>query len=293
MSLLVDDDKEYKDIQWTTPISHIIRDDFVLSDSYWTEHITLEDALCHRTGMPRHEKCYGGKDVTAQKITRQLRHLPLTKEPRTVSQYCNLMFVAVSHAVEVRTGEKLANFLSRRIWQPLGMSDTYFVLSDAEKSGKPFSKGYYWDKEKNENVPVPYMDMPEISGAGCNISNVVDYSKWLRTMINMEGPMSKAGHQQLVKPRITFDIGLPPSMPSIFAGLGWFMLWYQGQKILWHTGGLKGFTAIVYYIPARSWACVMMSNSTLGSFMHESLAWHLIDEFLAVPLSERFDWQKK
>ncbi len=289
----MDDDKKYKDIQWTTPISHIIRDDFVLSDNYWTEHITLEDALCHRTGMPRHEKCYGGNDVTVQKITRQLRHLSLTKEPRTVSQYCNIMFVAVSHAIEVLTGESLASFLCRHFWQPLGMSDTYFVLSDAETSGKPFAKGYYWDKITNDYVLVPHMDMPEISGAGCNISNVIDYSKWLRAMINMEGPMSKAGHEQLVKPRIAFGEDLPSSMPSEFAGFGWFMLWYQGQKILWHPGGLKGFTAIVFYIPSRSWACVMMSNSTSGAFIHQSLAWHLIDEFLAVPLSKRFDWQKK
>jgi len=109
----------------------------------------------------------------------------------------------------------------------------------------------------------------------------------------MEGPISKAGHEQLVKPRIAFDVGLPSSMPSTFYGLGWFMLWYQGQKILWHSGGLKGFTSIVFYIPSRSWACVTMSNSTSGAFIHQTLACHLIDEFLAVPLSERFDWHKK
>lgn len=43
-------------LDWTTPISQIIPDDFVLSDAWATEHLTLEDALSHRTGLPRHDK---------------------------------------------------------------------------------------------------------------------------------------------------------------------------------------------------------------------------------------------
>lgn len=43
-------------LDWTTPIAQIIPADFVLADPWATEHITLEDALSHRTGLPRHDK---------------------------------------------------------------------------------------------------------------------------------------------------------------------------------------------------------------------------------------------
>jgi CubicO group peptidase (beta-lactamase class C family) len=114
-SLLVDDDEKYKDFQWTTPISRLIRDDFVLQDMYWTEHITIEDALSHRTGMPRHDKCCIGTGGSVRDIVQKIRHLPPSREPRTVAQYCNFMYVAVSHAIEVVTGEYLGDFLAHRI----------------------------------------------------------------------------------------------------------------------------------------------------------------------------------
>ena len=53
VSLLVDDD-DRPDIQWTTPVSKLIRDDFVLSDSRYTEMVTVEDILSHRSGLPEY-----------------------------------------------------------------------------------------------------------------------------------------------------------------------------------------------------------------------------------------------
>lgn len=51
VSLLVDDD-DHPDVQWTTPVSKLIRDDFVLSNSQYTEMVTVEDILSHRSGLP-------------------------------------------------------------------------------------------------------------------------------------------------------------------------------------------------------------------------------------------------
>lgn len=128
MSLLVDDNKNYSQVQWDTPISELIRDDFVLEDYYATSHITIEDALSHRTGMPRHDFSYGGfyegHKATPKDIVRALRHLPLTAEPRAKYQYCNMMYVTVAHVIEVLTGKWLGDVVKERIWKPLGMKST-------------------------------------------------------------------------------------------------------------------------------------------------------------------------
>ena len=50
LSLLVDDD-HLVDVKWTTPVSQLIRDDFVLSDNRYTEMVTVEDILSHRSGL--------------------------------------------------------------------------------------------------------------------------------------------------------------------------------------------------------------------------------------------------
>jgi len=53
ISLLVDDEN-FPEVKWTTPVSELLRDDFVLSDSRYTEQVTIEDMLSHRTGMPEY-----------------------------------------------------------------------------------------------------------------------------------------------------------------------------------------------------------------------------------------------
>ncbi|KAK5169284.1 hypothetical protein LTR04_005830 [Oleoguttula sp. CCFEE 6159] len=104
VSIFVNDNKNSSTEQWTTPINTLIRDDFVLTDEYWTNHITLEDVMSHRTGMPRHDSMWIIDDgSTVRRRTRSLRHLPLTNAPPTTSQYCNLMFMVVSHVIETAT----------------------------------------------------------------------------------------------------------------------------------------------------------------------------------------------
>lgn len=52
ISLLVDDNEKYPDVQWNAPVSTLIRDDFALSDHRYTECVTIEDILSHRSGLP-------------------------------------------------------------------------------------------------------------------------------------------------------------------------------------------------------------------------------------------------
>lgn len=52
VALLVHDNDKYLDVQWATPVSKLLQDDFLLEDPQYTEHVTIEDILSHRSGMP-------------------------------------------------------------------------------------------------------------------------------------------------------------------------------------------------------------------------------------------------
>lgn len=52
LALLVEDDEKYPDVKWDTPVSKLMREDFVLHDPQLTENVTIEDMLSHRTGIP-------------------------------------------------------------------------------------------------------------------------------------------------------------------------------------------------------------------------------------------------
>jgi CubicO group peptidase (beta-lactamase class C family) len=87
----------------------------MLPNSYATAYATIEDVLCHRTGMPDHEKSSGPSTTIVAGMVRTLRHVPMTSELREEFMYNNIMHTAISHVLEIRTGENMGCFLSNRI----------------------------------------------------------------------------------------------------------------------------------------------------------------------------------
>ena len=273
-----------------------MRDDFVLPDEYKTLHVTIEDALSHRTGMPRHDLSYGGHNVTVGDVVRNLRHLPLTAEIRSRFQYCNMMYIATSHFIETWTGMWLGDFMRRRIYQPLSMASTFFSLRDAQKAaasgGPSLATPYYWSNRTKKYHSIPWLDAPQESGCGATISNVLDYAKWLRCMMSMSAPLSPAGHQALRSPRI-FS-GPVAAEPTGFRGfsayaLGWEVSNYRGEELIWHTGGLPGYSTVMMYFPRLQWGVTMMANGGQGGAI-QVLVFKLIDDMLGIPEQEQFDW---
>ncbi len=276
-----------------------MREDFVLADEYTTVHATIEDALSHRTGMPRHDTSWARPNITVRDVVQNLRHLPMTAEIRTRFQYCNMMYVAVSHFIETWTGMWLGDFLRTRIYEPLSMASTFFSLSDAQKAtdsgGPSLATPYYWTNKNKTYHSLPWVDAPHASGCGATISNVLDYSKWLRCMMTRSAPLSPAGHRALHLPRIMS--GHLPEEPEQMTGfrgsdnyaLGWEVSNYRGEVLNWHTGGLPGFTTIMMYSPRLQWGITMMANGGTGA-VNQILIFKLIDDMLGIPEHDRFDW---
>lgn len=248
--------------------------------------------------MPRHDLSWDGLNTTIRDTVRKLRHLQMTAEPRTKWQYCNLMYITITHFIETYTGNWLGNILRERIWEPLGMNSTYFSLSDARAAtyagNASLARGYIWLNRTQEYRSVSYMDSKAVSGAGAIISNVLDYAKWLRFMMTMAAPLSQAAHNSLRFPRIN----LPPLVVNHtgFTGvdgyaLGWIISNYRGEVMIWHPGRLEGFATVMAYLPRRQWGFAIMANSGQGGkTVHETLSYKLLDDLLRTPQSERLPW---
>ena len=306
MSLLIDDTtNSSKPLTWQTPLSSLLREDFVLPDEWATSHITLEDALSHRSGMPRHDLSWSTLESTVRDTVRNLRHLPMTAEPRTKWQYCNMMYITVAAFIETHTGNWLGNILRERIWEPLAMNSTFFSLRDAKAvadAGKAsLARGYSWLNRTQEYRTISHMDSDAVSGAGAIISNVLDYAKYLRCMMTMAAPISQAAHDSLRFPRINLpQESLSLSLPAVehvgFRGalgyaLGWITGNYRGEVMIWHPGGLGGFATMMAYLPQRKWGLVIMANNVEGgTTAHQTLSYRLLDDLLGTPQSERLSW---
>lgn len=293
VSTLVHDNDKFGEIQWDTPLNQLIRDDFVLQDHYATSHVTIEDALSHRTGMPGHTLTFGGS--TLKESVRSLRHLYMNKPIRTTWQYCNLMYMAVSHMVEVVTGSWLGDFMKKRIWEPLGMKQTFFKLADAEEYVRQhhpecqIAVGYSWDKTNEVAKAVPCWRDMVVSGAGAIISSAEDYAKYLRMMIEQpqDGPLPNQSYTDVTSPRTIMPPFDPHYSQTLLYALGWIIGVYNGEAVVSHGGGLEGFSTGMLYLPARKFGVAILANTQ--SRGTEVPAWHLIDNLLNVPLEKRVD----
>lgn len=257
-------------------------------------HVTIEDALSHRTGMPRHDMAYGSSDGTldfsAKNLVRSLRHLPLSRELRTQYQYCNMMYVTIAHVIETLTSKTLGSFLQEHLLHPLGMNSTYLSAPEAEAAPEHLATGYY--HSDTGFYPTPMFNLSQVVGAGSIASNVHDYQKWIKSWLNKIGPLAKNNqHAQLWAPRTIADTGRPPFTGANLYALGWEVSYYRGHQIFQHGGGMEAFGTNLIIIPSLNYGTIAFGNTGLTSnSAEEALQWHLIDDLLNVPTSERYNW---
>ncbi|EMC94393.1 hypothetical protein BAUCODRAFT_35603 [Baudoinia panamericana UAMH 10762] len=294
-SKLVDSNvTEYAHISWTTKLVDLIRDDFVLEDDYTTNHINFVDALSHRTGMPRHDLSWIGHDPSLRDIVRQMRYLPLHRELRDTWEYCNIMFSAVSHAIETVTGTAMSVLLRQWIWEPLGMTETFYVLADAlayveHSHDITMARSYEWVNDTSSYSKWALSDLPPSNGAGSVISNVLDYTHWVRMFLhpeNASNPISTAAIKQMTTRHMIVNGDSSPSQDLTY-GLGLEIASYRGHRLVEHGGEIAGYMTGMFWLPDLDWGVVLMQNT--DSFAHVNIMWSMIDDFLDTPENERAD----
>lgn len=90
--------------------------------------ITLRDLLTHTSGLGGDQRLEGSLEETAKVLAQR----GLDFQPGTKWQYSPGLTVC-GRVVEVASGQAFEDFLAERIFVPLGMQDTTFVLSDEQR----------------------------------------------------------------------------------------------------------------------------------------------------------------
>ncbi len=277
---------------WATPISSVIRDDFVLQDPWMTSNINLEDAVSHRTGYPRHDLSWfrheGTKNPTISAV-RSLRYLKPSAPPRTKYQYCNLMFVTLGHVIETLTQKWLGDVMQEMVWEPLGMTATFGDIEDAMAASKHLAAGYYWDFEKKMYSKLPSGNARDSGGAGLVISTVADYTKWLRCLLHETQPFSDKTHQDIRTTRMLTSTRDRFADGDLVYGLAWEKKTYHGEVVYKHSGTTPGYSTQVYWLPKPKYGVVVMANSGAANAAEDEVVWRLIEDKLEVPEGLRYN----
>ncbi len=119
----------------------------------------------------------------------RLARVPLTRQPGEEFIY-GPATTLLGRVVEVVAGMPFDEFLSRRIFQPLGMNDTYFVVPESKRSR--FAVAYEMPTDGAELLPVTREDHEMRwkpvnrlrSGGGGLASTTADYLRFSQMLLN-------------------------------------------------------------------------------------------------------------
>ena len=186
-----------------------------------TKEITIRDLLRHTSGLtynwnpdlgPMYEKANVASgllqyDGTIGDSVKQLAGLPLLFNPGDRFEY-SLGVDVLGRLVEVVSGKPLDEFFRTRIFEPLGMKDTYFFPPDNKLGRLATAYTYYPDKGLNRFPDTPIRegtfvysaDYPSkgpkklFSGGAGLVSTAMDYARFCQMMLD-EG---KVGNTRLL-----------------------------------------------------------------------------------------------
>jgi CubicO group peptidase (beta-lactamase class C family) len=186
-----------------------------------TEQITIRDLLRHTSGLtynwndelgPMYEQANVASgllqyDGTIGDSVKNLAGLPLLFNPGERFEY-SLGVDVLGRLVEVVSGKPLDEFFRARIFEPLGMKDTYFYPPDNKLDRLATAYTYYPDKGLNRFPETPIKEGPFsysadypsrgpkklFSGGAGLVSTAMDYARFCEMMLN-EG---KAGNSRLL-----------------------------------------------------------------------------------------------
>ena len=176
-----------------------------------TREITIRDLLRHTSGityqwnedlgpMYKDAKVASGLlpyDGTIEESTRHLAGLPLLFNPGEKFEY-SLGVDVLGRLVEVVSGKPLDEFFRTRIFEPLGMKDTYFYPPDGKLDRLATAYTYYDEKGLNRFPDTPITegaftysaDYPArgpkklFSGGAGLVSTAADYARFCQMMLD-------------------------------------------------------------------------------------------------------------
>lgn len=176
-----------------------------------THEITIRDLLRHTSGITYHWNEDLGPmykdanvasgllpyDGTIEDSTKRLAGLPLLFNPGEKFEY-SLGVDVLGRLVEVLSGKPLDEFFRTRIFEPLGMKDTYFYPPDGKLERLATAYTYYDEKGLNRFPDTPITegaftysaDYPArgpkklFSGGAGLVSTAADYARFCQMMLD-------------------------------------------------------------------------------------------------------------
>ena len=218
--------------------------------------ITVEHLLNHTsgirsyTGIPGYMGTKIQADLTPAQLIDAFKSEPMDFAPGERWQYNNSGYVLLGAVIEKASGMTYAEFVAKRIFEPLGMKATAYGAEGPVLPKR--AAGYTRDGETVFNAR--YLSMSQPYSAGALVSTVDDLATWDAALYT-EKLVKKASLEKAWTPAVTRD-----GKPTHY-GYGWGISTLRGARAIEHGGGIFGFSTYGIRLPDEKVYVAVLANS--------------------------------
>jgi len=243
--------------------------------------ITLSQLASHTSGLIREPDVEGAAsgpvEAWEDKILTSIKHTQSQADPGEEYSYSNIGYGILGLALSRAAGAPFMDLVEDRIFQPLGMTSSTFVIDDRLRP--LLASGYvYQDGVIDGTVPLL-----EHAGRGYKVPNggvystTSDLAKFSRIMTGREPQLlSESQRKSMLSIRTpesdTEGYGLGFSLSKDEAGFWWVS----------HGGSVAGYNAYLLFQPDSQLSIVLLRNYSGGVTNLERLARELGDKLLSI-----------
>ena len=218
--------------------------------------ITVEHLLTHTSGIQSYTDIPGWMTtkitapMTVAELVDGFKKEPMQFAPGEKWAYNNSAFVLLGAIIEKASGKSYEAFVKERIFEPLGMTSSYY--GSTEPIIPKRVPGYTADGDKVRNAG--YLSMTQPYSAGSLSSSVDDLARWDAALytekILKKASLEKAWTSYVLK-----------SGEATKYGYGWAVSKLRGRRSIEHGGGIFGFSTYALRLPEDRVYVAVLTNS--------------------------------
>jgi D-alanyl-D-alanine carboxypeptidase len=226
-------------------------------------NITIRQLLSHTSGVfdyfahPDYSSAVFGDPSHAWTPTEILTRFARAPyfPPGTGFHYSNTNFVLLGLVAEAAGGAPIAAQLRSRFWAPLGLDQTYIQSEGTPPTSA--ARGYWWVDGKfvDKGDQSGYRPTRSAATVAWNIGDMVasapDIATWAHALYG-GSVLSPASLAEMT------DWQANPGDGDY--GLGMRVRTYEGRVMFGHTGSIRGYTAVAWYVPSEDATFVVLTN---------------------------------
>lgn len=239
----------------------------------------LEILLNHRSGLPDFETSMpmiSDRIWTAEEVVDFAFERGVQKDPWHGMEYSNTGYVLAGMIIAKETGAPYSEHLRTRIFEPLGMRDTWVGTHESFPIERE-ARGYMHASDDGTS-------QWDVTGAGDPVDGVWDATEWFPLSgANGAGDMVSTprdvvvflnalfggkllGARTLAKMKDDLRDATFPGSPTVANGHGLLVLRYGDTDVKGHLGQIPGHTSIMGCDEATGVTAMLIQNSGAGDF---------------------------